>query len=165
MILQDVGISAEGLYTALQDKFAQYYPARSEKRIVLSHGDLTLSNILWDTRMGIMKLIDPRGSEHMYMDEYYDLAKLSQSINGRYEEILEGSYLPDAGKASLHFKNPPSKYREVLFNEYLLSLKVDIRVIRVYEAALFLSMTPMHIEDHQRIAAFLIQCSYILNNL
>ena len=54
------------------------------------HGDLCLSNILYDLRSRICKLLDPRGSfgaAGIYGDPRYDVAKLYHSIYGLYDFI------------------------------------------------------------------------------
>ena len=54
------------------------------------HGDLCLSNILYDLRSRVCKLIDPRGSfgaAGIYGDPRYDVAKLYHSIYGLYDFI------------------------------------------------------------------------------
>ena len=55
------------------------------------HGDLCLSNILYDIRSSVCKLIDPRGSfgrAGITGDVRYDLAKLHHSIHGGYDFIV-----------------------------------------------------------------------------
>ena len=60
---------------------------------IISHGDLCMSNILWSDEMNIIKFIDPKGSEYMMLDEYYDIAKLSHSIVGNYDQIIYENYI------------------------------------------------------------------------
>jgi len=56
----------------------------------LAHGDLHLENILFDAKSPDAKLVDPRGYE--FCDIYYDLGKLSHSVNGKYDLIHEGLF-------------------------------------------------------------------------
>ena len=54
------------------------------------HGDLCLSNILYDLRSRVCKLLDPRGSfgsAGIYGDPRYDIAKLYHSTYGLYDFI------------------------------------------------------------------------------
>jgi hypothetical protein len=163
--LNNAGISLDSLYSLLVDLFNKQYVYRSTKSVVVSHGDLTLSNMLWNADTDVFKLIDPRGSSYMYMDEYYDLAKLSQSINGRYEDIIHGEYTLDVSRGKLSFARQQDSSQQDIFNEYLDKRGIDVKLVRIYEASLFLSMLPMHLDDPQRIAAFLLNCNSILNNL
>lgn len=163
--LEEKKITLDGLYDELEEKFYQHYVNRTIKRIILSHGDLTLSNILWEDSIQLMKLIDPKGQDFMYMDEYYDLAKLSQSINGNYDDIVSGNYFFDINSATLSIHRQPNEHQKLVFKHYLAQQNVDFKLLRVYEASLFLSMLPFHIEDQQRIAAFLVNCKKILKSL
>jgi hypothetical protein len=163
--LMDAGVSGSLLYSLLVSVFTDKYSNRMSKRVVLSHGDLTLSNILWDYETDVFKLIDPRGKSYLYMDEYYDLAKLSQSINGRYEDIIHGDYSLDVNRGELSFPKEQDTEQQKIFKDYLEAEGIDLDLLRVYEASLFLSMLPMHLDDPQRIAAFLVNCKSILNNL
>ena len=160
--IEESKISLDTLYEKLEKAFEEAYQARTYKRIVLSHGDLTLSNILWDSRLGLMKLIDPRGSTQMYMDEYYDYAKLSQSINGAYDDIIHGNYKVEVNTLSLNITRPANQYIIQTFNNYLGEINIDLNLLRLYEAALFLSMTPHHVEDHKRVTAFILSAAIIL---
>ncbi len=56
----------------------------------LVHGDLCLSNILYDLRCRVCKFIDPRGSfgvPGIYGDPRYDVAKMYHSVYGLYDFI------------------------------------------------------------------------------
>lgn len=58
--------------------------------LAFTHGDLCLSNILYNKEFRIMKFIDPKGaieSSDLMGDPFYDLAKLSHSILGDYDYI------------------------------------------------------------------------------
>lgn len=121
----------------------------------LSHGDLCLSNILWIDSIEMMKLIDPRGAstaEDMYMDEYYDLAKLQHSIFSEYDAMLYGG-----GKVPTYAKEA--------FSLFLDGIKVSRSFLKVYEAALFLSMIPLHSESPSRMAKFYETANHILDEL
>jgi thiamine kinase-like enzyme len=162
MELESKGITPESLYEELVSKFESSYVRRVTKRIILSHGDLVMSNILYEDSIGLMKLVDPKGLDFMYMDEYYDLAKLSQCIMGNYDDIVCGHYEINIGLEKVMIERPENAFRRSLFKNYLLSQSVDFKLLRVYEASLFLSMLPYHIDDHKRIAAFLLNCKKIL---
>lgn len=77
----------------------------SEMRIFLTpkkiypyvHGDLHLENILVSSDKFSFKLVDPRG--YSYCDIYYDLGKISHSLNGKYDFIHEKKF-----KLSWRFK-------------------------------------------------------------
>ena len=129
-----------------------YIKNRSTWNSVISHGDLCLSNILWVENNNYFKLIDPKGAyekNDIYMDEYYDFAKLSHSILGGYDSIIYGnSFITE------DMKN--------MFIEYLKEKEIDISLLRVYEASLFLSMIPLHKKNTD---LFVKQCDKILIDL
>jgi len=74
-----------------------------------AHGDLHFENILFDSRSPDAKLVDPRGYE--FCDIYYDLGKLSHSVNGKYDLIHEDLFALDykvvngTVEANLQFTN------------------------------------------------------------
>jgi len=157
--------SLDACYKLLEEKFEKFYPQRTYKRIVLSHGDLTFNNILWDDQSNYFKLIDPRGSSSMYMDEYYDLAKLSQSINGGYDDIIHDNYSINTSDMSLYIDGGLSPKVTGAFKMYVEHNKINYKLLRVYEASLFLSLAAHHTEDHQRVAAFILNAARILKKI
>lgn len=163
--LEDSDSCLDNLYALLEEKFEKFYAKRTYKRIILSHGDLTLSNILWDDGFNYFKLIDPKGFSSMYMDEYYDLAKLSQSINGGYDDIIHGNYSINTNDMSLHVENHVPPYAEFLFKTYTDKIHIDFKLLRIYEAALFLSLAAHHTEDHKRVTAFILNAGRILRRI
>ncbi len=166
VLLKMNGITPDDLLVELGEKYEKYSKVRKTKKVVLSHGDLTLSNILWDESNCSISLVDPKGIEYMYLDEYYDLAKLSQSLLGKYDYILYGKYDLTLKHCALEiYSSPEDQYKESVFKDYLEANDISLELLRVYEASLFLSMIPMHLEDLQRVAALLVNCKNILNSL
>lgn len=159
--LKRIGADPETLYADLKNSVKEMPIGR----ILLSHGDLTLSNILWNYESEEIKLVDPKGKSYMYLDEYYDISKLSQSILGRYEEIIYGKYLVDFDTMDIVFERPPKTEYQQVFLQYLQEIGLNEKLVKVYQASLFLSMLPMHLEDHQRVAAFLVSCRKTLDSI
>jgi hypothetical protein len=103
----------------------------------------------------MVKFIDPRGATNpkdLYLDEYYDLAKLSHSILGGYEKII-------------YNKTTKTKSLEVIFLDYLKNKGICLELLRVYEASLFLSMIPMHTDYPDNILLFKDTCDRILKEV
>ncbi len=126
----------------------------SHPKLVFSHGDLCLSNILFDIETGSIKLIDPRGkqdSDGYELPEAYDLAKLSHSILGGYDYIMAGYADIRVTKDLVieqRFRSLPV-YDEVLkqlFSKWA-SARIPLPFLRLCEASLFFSMSPLH-SDH-----------------
>lgn len=120
--------------------------------LVESHGDLCLSNILacYD---GNVRFLDPRGADSIWLDEYYDMAKLSQSILGGYDFIIND--IPEAHNSQI----------QDMFLGYLKNQGLSYNLVRVYEASLFISMCPLHMGRHDHIDSFLLKADGILKEL
>lgn len=56
--------------------------------LVIGHGDLCFANTMYNKSTKTLKFIDPKGAlteEQLWTEPYYDVAKLSHSICGRYD--------------------------------------------------------------------------------
>jgi hypothetical protein len=146
----DYFIIAEGVLTRLNYAFDYYFENRSTFRLVPSHGDPCFSNIMMDNDK--LKMIDPKGHEYIFMDEYYDIAKISHSLLGGYDFIKN-----DYNKFQAKYTN--------VFNDFLNDYTLSKELMRVYEASLFLSMCPMHIDRKDHIEKFILKAEDILKNL
>ncbi|MCR5302888.1 MAG: aminoglycoside phosphotransferase family protein [Lachnospiraceae bacterium] len=136
----------------------------------VSHGDMCFSNILYSGSADLVILIDPKGAmttDELYMDPFYDLAKLSHSICGYYDYFNSGLYeicLDANMKASLRVDADNRQYVE-MFRESLEEAGIDLALVRLYEASLFLSMLPLHMDRPQKVFGFVLNALAILNSL
>ena len=138
-------------FTSLWDAV---YPLKPSFYKRLSHGDLCFSNMFY-TESGL-KLIDPKGAltaEELYIDEYYDLAKLSHSIVGCYDHITHGT------------EKRVNSYAYDKLLKLITTLGANMRLVRLYEASLFLSMIPLHADNKQHVMEFLKECDLILKEV
>ena len=141
-----------------------------KKELVIGHGDLCFSNILYHKSLKMLKLIDVKGAineEELYTNYYYDFAKLSHSICGRYDFFNSNQYqilLNNNSKfeLSINFNNKP--YIQV-FKKYLNELGIDFNLVRILEASLFLSMLPLHIDYPQKVFGFILNAINILDEV
>jgi dTDP-glucose pyrophosphorylase len=119
------------------------------------HGDLCLSNILYDLRSRICKLLDPRGSfgaAGIYGDPRYDVAKLYHSIYGLYDFITNDLFHVsiDGARLSLDIRSRPQhrqiqqRFEKVFFAEF------DRREILLITGLLFASMPALHYDAPRR---------------
>lgn len=126
------------------------------------HGDLCLSNVLYDFRSRAFKLIDPRGSfgeRGIYGDPRYDVAKLYHSIRGRYDFIVQDHFtvrcsedgseldlelLPSSGTGAEWYAELEKRFENAFFERFR---KADIVLIT---GLLFASMLPLHAEAPRR---------------
>lgn len=137
---------------------------------VIGHGDACLSNILFDRASKTLKLIDPKGAlteDELWTDPYYDLCKLSHSIIGRYDFFNSGSYeltLDEAMQLHLELPFDHSRYTEAL-RKHLKLNGWDERMMRIGEAALFLSMLPLHMDNPRKVLGFFLNAMGIIDDL
>jgi hypothetical protein len=126
------------------------------------HGDLCLSNILYDRRNSFIRVIDPRGEfgeAGIFGDMRYDLAKLSHSLEGDYDFIVNGVVDSAWTPAGYEF-NPHLDGRHLaiknLFHKWLVSrFGAYYQQIKLIESLLFLSMVPLHADRFDAQQAFI----------
>ena len=103
----------------------------------------------------------------MYMNPYYDIAKLSHSVCGCYDYFNSDQYeivINDDLKFELKMDCDNERYIAI-FNEYLEKNGLDKRLIRLYEASLFLSMLPLHIDREKKVLGFILNAIRIMDGL
>jgi len=93
------------------------------KRLGCIHGDLTFNNILSDGKN--FYFIDPRGEGQD--DIFYDVGKLLQSSNGKYDLIEKGLFKADYSHNSINFKIT-QKENETLYN------LIDAELWKIFES-------------------------------
>ncbi len=127
------------------------------------HGDLCLSNVLYDALSGLIKLIDPRGKfgrHDLYGDPNYDVAKLSHSVLGHYDFLVHKQYRLDRlaqNSYSLVTAAKPNHHQIArVFERHVVRNDFDLNRIRLLESLLFLSMLPLHQDDSDRQLAMLL---------
>lgn len=156
-------------YKELYGKVTKAYPEK-DKKLVVGHGDLCFSNILYSREANLLKLIDPKGAleeEDLYTDPYYDLAKLSHSICGCYDFFNSGLYQITMDRdmnIKLTIDTDPEPYMDI-FKKYLEEKGYSYTKVRLYEASLFLSMLPYHMDQPGKVFGFLINAIRILEEV
>jgi hypothetical protein len=157
----------EELYFDLLAPFGEALPDYE----CVGHGDLCFSNILYDQRIRLFKLIDPKGAsslEAAYTDPLYDYAKLSHSILGGYDFIVNDLYEVAVGRdltLRRHTADGDFEPFAASFVEALESRELDVARIRLYEASLFLSMLPLHRDRPRDLLAFVLVAAHILGEI
>ena len=172
-------LARAGKYHSIDEIVDQYYKLyhsitdnyKFENKLVIGHGDLCFSNILYYKEIGLLKFIDVKGAlteKDLWTNPYYDIAKLSHSICGSYDffnnEMYE-IYIDDSCSIALQVNQPNlEKYKEV-FKNVLKKNKFDYRLVRLYEASLFLSMLPLHIDNPRKVIGFILNAISILEEV
>ncbi|QFS96422.1 hypothetical protein FIV06_03255 [Labrenzia sp. THAF191b] len=141
-------------------------------QLVFSHGDPCFSNVLFDRRIGLMRLIDPRGAlsaDDAMMHPLYDVAKISHSILGCYDYVNNGLfrvYLNKELRLELDWAiAPPADWAERHFCDRLEAEGFDIAHVRAVELSLFLSMLPLHTDHPDKLVGFALIAASILDQL
>ncbi len=160
-----------GLHRRFLDQWARLTPRRRTWRTAVSHGDPCFSNILYHPDTRLLKFIDPRGAEtadELYLDEYYDVAKLSHSVLGLYDLVnhdLADLHLDRALHLELVHGGADLAPLQNQFRAAVVSWGLDLHLVRLYEAALFLSMLPLHADVPKKVVCFALACAEILARL
>ena len=130
------------------------------------HGDLCLSNILFNSRINSIKIIDPRGTGYnnnltIYGDQNYDLAKLTHSIVGMYDHIISGQYtLLNFNLKSMEIKFERSdrlkNIKNLFINKIIGNKKFKDTLPQVI--LLFINMLPLHKDKKDIQKAIFANC-------
>jgi hypothetical protein len=147
---------------AMLPQALEYTGLYSRADLTIIHGDLCLSNVLYDRRSGFVRLIDPRGSFggiDLYGDPVYDLAKLSHSLRGDYDFLVNDLFELDIDRGEVTLAAFRRRSHDVvrdLFRSWLGARVGDaLRQVNVIESLLFLSMIPLHADRPRSQTAFL----------
>jgi hypothetical protein len=144
---------------------ASCIPRSSHNFIQVIHGDFCFSNILYDFRANIIKLIDPRGimpeeTPTIFGDVRYDIAKLYHSVIGCYDLIVSGYYeINHFTDYSVDLTLPTDlqlQQRQEIFKERSFAdLSITEACAHPISILLFLSMLPLHADNEDRQTALL----------
>lgn len=126
------------------------------------HGDFCFSNLLYDYKVRLVKMIDPRGDfgvPGVFGDRRYDLAKLAHSYAGKYDLITADRFLLEVesdGRLRLHVQTDDYYARvRSIFDSVLLPGIALREQVYALQALLFLSMLPLHADKPRRQLAML----------
>ncbi|TVQ86540.1 MAG: hypothetical protein EA397_20290 [Deltaproteobacteria bacterium] len=179
----DIGAKSDALIAAgtrfhggLEEVLARYMERLSAawarrppvSELAIMHGDLCFSNVLFDKRTQFLRFVDPRGAsseDELWGNPYYDLAKLSHSVLGAYDvinhELFDVIVGPDQSlQLKLDVEVDPSYGRAFVARVQAAGFEVDR--MRLYEASLFLSMLPLHIDSPRKVLAFAVTAVALL---
>ena len=161
------GAECLGLHAVLAElpEVAQRVGLYDQPYFTIIHGDLCLSNILFDRRNGFVRLVDPRGEFgkfDIHGDPRYDLAKLAHSFEGDYDFLVAGLFdlvvADGAIRLDVHHRPRHVAIRS-LFARWLKERThgsyAMIAQIKLIESLLFLSMVPLHADRFGSQQAFL----------
>ncbi len=122
------------------------------------HGDFCFSNLLFDSRVNALKLIDPRGIDGVETkthlgDQRYDCAKFIHSVVGHYDSIIAQNYeLKEQSPQNFSFRIEVEPGALNVAN-YFLDSKIaeySVKEILPLVILLFFSMLPLHSDSPLR---------------
>ncbi len=164
-----------GSIDAIYERFlALYHSAFSALKgkalAVVGHGDPCFSNILFDRATKTLKFVDPKGAlteDALWANPYYDLCKLSHSVCGLYDFFNSAIYEVSLDEdLHLHLSIPfDNQVYHLAFKRYIAQSGFDYRFVRVGEAALFLSMLPLHIDNPHKVLGFILNAVHIMDEI
>lgn len=147
--LPPIGRVAEALIAAV--------PATTPGHVRFWHGDLFFGNLFYDFTARRIMAIDPRGlmPDGMlcaYGDWRYDVAKLSHSVIGRYDQIILGRASLERSSAREWTLSLPSwphgeRLAEVFLAQASERYGLDRDELTALTALMFLSMLPLHADQ------------------
>lgn len=139
-------------------------------RLVIGHGDPCFANALYNKSTKTLKFIDPKGAlieSDLWTNPYYDVAKLSHSVCGRYDFFNNGLFDIKINSEFLYELEIPFNNRIYIniFKKKLEENGFDYMTVRIYEASLFLSMLPLHIDNPHKVFGFILNVKNILDEV
>ncbi len=155
-------------YFKLKDRIESR--VRYESRLVIGHGDPCFANALYNKSTRTLKFIDPKGAsreEDLWVNPYYDVAKLSHSVCGKYDFFNNGLFdirIAEDFSYDLEIPFDNSEYIGI-FREKAEENGFDYLSVRLYEASLFLSMLPLHIDNPHKVFGFILNAKKILEEI
>jgi dTDP-glucose pyrophosphorylase len=133
------------------------------------HGDFHFANILFDVNNFICRLVDPRGrlkERTIYGDPRYDVAKLRHTAVGEYNFAAHGlfSLSEEGGGFTVSVLGVPFQAALTRFFDDMTQRNgYSLDEIKLIEAALFVSMIPLHSDDMRRQKLFYVKAVQKLN--
>ena len=161
------------------DKLSERYFSLKEKiearndyptEMVIGHGDPCFANALYNKSTQTLKFIDPKGAsveEDLWTNPYYDIAKLSHSVCGKYDFFNNGLFdirIAEDFTYDLEIPFDNTEYVDI-FKQKVTDNGFDYLTVRIYEASLFLSMLPLHIDNPHKVFGFILNVDRILKEI
>ena len=155
-------------YFALKEKIESRVTFKNQ--MVIGHGDPCFANTLYNKSTQTLKFIDPKGAsreEDLWTNPYYDIAKLSHSVCGKYDFFNNGLFdirVSEDFSYDLEIPFDNTEYMKI-FKEKVEENGFDYLTVRIYEASLFISMLPLHIDNPHKVFGFILNVDRILKEI
>ena len=139
------------VFERLKDKIARLCET-AEKFYSVIHGDLCFANTIYFPQTNTFKFLDPRGNfgtDMLYGDNRYDVAKLRHNYHGLYDYITQDMFrLDERGPDNFEYSFFTGKMiNPQLFDAMAARYGFDVDEIELIEGLLFISMITLHNDD------------------
>ena len=136
------------------------------------HGDLNLTNIMYNAKNGKIKLLDPRGKygkeTFIFGDPSYDIMRIIACVDYGYDTIARGDYLLEVSEEGIALKvdlpklylNAGEKVKKIMVNNFPDIPPVNYELQSILY---FLNLLPFHSDSIERSLAFYYWGTYYLN--
>lgn len=138
------------------------------------HGDFCFSNILFDSRSELIRVIDPRGKLEddqitPFGDPLYDIAKFNHSLIGFYDFIIGERYDLYFAENKIDFKIHSSSEIEDILQlgklELISKFNYSSELLAATTIQLFLSMLPLHYDNFKKQLAIIANTQRLYKSL
>lgn len=124
------------------------------EKFKLIHGDITFSNLMFDSFEEEVVLLDPRGyfgKTQYYGDEYYDWAKVYYSLVGNYDQFNRKNFILKIEQDKVFLKIGSNNWEDMEEQFFLLLPEISKEKVRLLHALIWLSLTTYAWEDYDSI--------------
>ena len=158
----DKDFKINGIYTKSLKKIVddiENILSHLPKTQTFMHGDFCFNNIIYESRLKRVFVIDPRGSYNSECSTnvgtfFYDRCKFYHSIYGLYDFIVQGMF--SLKTLSFYefemevFQNPNVTRVQEIYKSIDNEIKLNSELILKLLPTLFMSMLPLHFENKNR---------------
>lgn len=120
----------------------------------LIHGDITFSNLMFDSFKEEVVLLDPRGyfgKTQYYGDEYYDWAKIYYSLVGNYDQFNQKNYNLKIEQDEVFITIGSNNWEDMQEQFFILLPDINKEKVRFLHALIWVSLTSYAWEDYDSI--------------
>ena len=137
-------------YNEIKRKVNEFIP----EKFKLIHGDITFSNLMFDSFEEQVVLIDPRGNfgkTKYYGDEYYDWAKIYYSLVGNYDQFNRKNFKLNIEHNCISLEIGSNNWEDMETQFFKLLPYINEDKIRFLHALIWLSLTTYAWDDYDSI--------------
>ena len=149
-----------------ENEFLDYFKklileSEFSQQTTVFHGDLVLSNIIYEPNRENIKIFDPMGD--IYGHWVYDLAKLGQCVLGNYDLIDSEMYISEKNFYRL-FSTDRNEIQRLFLEIFNKEIElITPKFLYALIASLYLSLIPLHSHNSQNQKLYYQEYNYFFN--